>query len=196
MVALSRILVIWPWKIWFGKASIVKVTGWPRCTLPMSASLTDTHTWMRVRSLAIRKRLGVLRLETTVWPMFTRRSIMMPLTGDMMVQYSKLTSMSHNVFKIRPPVAVRQCGSMPSQTQRNSGAPPSCYGAASYGHSYLLAPVRHPAVSRQARHVEKSSPAPPVVAHRDASPGSGAEDLGGTGPLDTSLDHRLALAPR
>src|SRR5215813_7578546 len=112
------------------------------------------------------------------------------------IMYSKLTSMSHNVFKIRPPVAVRQCGSMPSQTQRNSGAPPSCYGAASYGHSYLLAPVRHPAVSRQARHVEKSSPAPPVVAHRDASPGSGAEDLGGTGPLDTSLDHRLALAPR
>ena len=98
--------------------------------------------------------------------------------------------MSHNVFKIRPPVAVRQCGSMPSQTQRNSGAPPSGYGAASYGHSSLLAPVRHPAVSRQARHVEKSSPAPPVVAHRDASPGSGAEDLGGTGPLDTSLDHR------
>src|SRR5262249_2174307 len=62
------------------------------------------------------------------------------VTIDNVTIYSKLTSMSHNVFKIRPPVAVRQCGSMPSQTQRNSGAPPSCYGAASYGHSYLLAP--------------------------------------------------------
>src|SRR5262245_52930561 len=71
---------------------------------------------------------------------------------------SKMTSMSHNVFKIRPQAAVWQCDRMPSQTQRISGAPHSCYGAASYGHYYLFAPVRHVPVSRHARHVERSSP--------------------------------------
>ncbi len=55
----------------------------------MSASLTETHTWMRVRSLAIRKRLGAFRLDTTVWPMLTRRSMITPLTGDLIVQYSR-----------------------------------------------------------------------------------------------------------
>ena len=51
----------------------------------MSASLTDAHTCIRRKSLAIRNRLGALRLATTVWPMFTRRSMMTPRTGDVMV---------------------------------------------------------------------------------------------------------------
>ena len=49
---------------------------------PMSASFTATETRRRVRSLAIRNRLGAFRLATTVWPMLTRRSIMTPFTGD------------------------------------------------------------------------------------------------------------------
>ena len=53
---------------------------------PMSASFTATQTCMRVRSLAIRNRLGALRLETTVWPILTRRSMMVPLTGEVIVQ--------------------------------------------------------------------------------------------------------------
>jgi hypothetical protein len=41
---------------------------------------------MHLRSLAIRNRLGALRLETTVCPMFTRRSMMTPSTGEVIVQ--------------------------------------------------------------------------------------------------------------
>ena len=104
--------------------------------------------------------------------------------------------MSHNVFKIRSQAPVWQCDRMPSQTQRISGAPHSCYGAASHGHCYLFAPVRHDPVSRYARHLERSSPSRPVLAHCHASPVSRAENLGRTGPLDAGLDHRLALSPR
>ncbi len=50
----------------------------------MSASLTEAQTCIRLRSLAIRNRLGALRLATTVWPTFTRRSMITPLTGDLM----------------------------------------------------------------------------------------------------------------
>src|SRR5215471_6125815 len=103
---------------------------------------------------------------------------------------SKMTSMSHNVFKIRPQAAVWQCDRMPSQTQWISGAPHSCYGAASYGHGYLFAPVRHAAVSRHARYVERSSPSHLVLAQRHAGPVSRAENLGRTGSLDAGLDHR------
>ena len=53
---------------------------------PMSASFTEAQTWMRFKSLAIRNKLGVFKLEATVSPMFTRRSIMIPLTGDKIVQ--------------------------------------------------------------------------------------------------------------
>src|SRR4051794_17648594 len=60
--------------------------------LPMSASLTDAQTWRRLRSLAMRNRLGAFRLDTTVWPTFTRRSMMTPLTGDLIVQYPRLIS--------------------------------------------------------------------------------------------------------
>src|SRR5262245_3359374 len=44
--------------------------------------------------------------------------------------------------------------------------------------------------------MERSSPSQAVLAHRHASPVSGAENLRRTGPLDAGLDHRLALAPR
>ena len=56
----------------------------------MSASLTDTQISIFFKSFAIRKRLDALMLETTVWPMFTRRSMITPCTGDLMVQYSRL----------------------------------------------------------------------------------------------------------
>ena len=64
----------------------MKLTGCPGRMFPMSASFTDTQTCIRVRSLARRKRLGALRLETTVCPMFTRRSMIWPLTGLLIVQ--------------------------------------------------------------------------------------------------------------
>ena len=48
----------------------------------MSASLTDAQTCNSFRSLAIKNRLAAPRLETTVWPTLTRRSIMTPLIGD------------------------------------------------------------------------------------------------------------------
>ena len=63
----------------------VKLTGWPAWMRPTSASFTATHTCIRRRSCAMRNRLGALRLATTVWPMFTRRSMMTPFTGDLMV---------------------------------------------------------------------------------------------------------------
>ena len=53
---------------------------------PMSASLTDAQTWIRLKSLASRKRLEALNEETTVCPTLTRRSTIVPLTGDLMSQ--------------------------------------------------------------------------------------------------------------
>ncbi len=64
----------------------MKPTGSPGRIRPMSASFTATHTCMRLRSLAIRKRLGAFRLATTVCPMFTRRSMITPRTGERIVQ--------------------------------------------------------------------------------------------------------------
>ena len=52
----------------------------------MSASLTDAQTCIRRRSLASKKRLEALIAETTVCPTLTRRSMITPLTGDLMVQ--------------------------------------------------------------------------------------------------------------
>ena len=66
MEALRRTLPTSPLKVSPGNASTVKVTGCPERTLPISASLTDTQICIRLRSLAIRKRLGVLRLAATV----------------------------------------------------------------------------------------------------------------------------------
>src|SRR5215471_7245354 len=110
--------------------------------------------------------------------------------------FSKMTSMSHNAFKIRAQVAVWQCDSIAPQLQGMSGTSHSVHGAARYGHSDLSASVRHTAVSRYARPVERASPSHPVLAHRHASPVSGAENLGRTGSLDAGLDYRLALPPR
>src|SRR5215475_5637030 len=107
-----------------------------------------------------------------------------------------MTPMSHNVFTIKPQAAVWQCDSMAPQIRRMSSVSHFVHGAASYGHSYLLAPVRHTAVSRYARPVERASPSHPVLAHRHAGPVSGAENLGRTGSLDAGLDYRLALPPR
>src|SRR5579871_305438 len=81
-----------PLNVRSGNASTVNVTAWPGLMLLMSASLTDAQTWRRLRSLASRNRLGAFRLDTTVWPMFTRRSTMTPLTGATMVQYRRLVS--------------------------------------------------------------------------------------------------------
>ena len=115
--------------------------------------------------------------------------------------YSKMTSLSHNAFKIRAQAAVWQCERwqcerMPSQTRRIWGAPHSCHGAAVYGHNHLFAVVHHMPVARHARRVERASPSHPLLAHRHASPVSRAENRGRIGPLDTGLDHCLALAPR
>src|SRR5262245_8128627 len=69
-------------------------------------------------------------------------------------------------------------------------------GAACYGYGHLFAPVRHDPVSRDARHLEKSAPPRSVLAGLHASPVPRAQNLGRTRPLDTGLDHGLALAPR
>src|SRR5437016_2285090 len=94
-----------PRKTWPGYASTLNVTGWPEWMLPMSASLTDAHTCSRFRSLAIRNRLGALRLDTTVWPTLTRRSMMTPLTGDLIVQYPRLVSARPSVALARARLA-------------------------------------------------------------------------------------------
>src|SRR6266576_385083 len=53
------------------------------------ARMDATEICIFVRSLAMRKRLGALKLATTVCPTFTRRSMITPLTGDLMVQKSR-----------------------------------------------------------------------------------------------------------
>ena len=58
----------------------------PGRMLPISASLTETHICIWLKSLAMRKMLDALMLETTVCPMLTRRSMMMPSTGEVMTQ--------------------------------------------------------------------------------------------------------------
>src|SRR5262245_59333915 len=70
----------------------------------------------------------------------------------------------------------------------------SCHGTAGYDHSHLFAPVRHPPLSRDAWHLEKSPPPYAVLARGDASPLPWAEDRGRTYPLDPSACHSLALA--
>ena len=52
----------------------------------MSASLTLAQICSRVRSCAIRNKLGALSEATTVCPMFTRRSMIVPFTGDLMTR--------------------------------------------------------------------------------------------------------------
>ncbi len=52
----------------------------------MSASSMAAVTFMRERSLAMEKRLGVLKLAATVWPTSTTRDTTTPSTGAVMVQ--------------------------------------------------------------------------------------------------------------
>src|SRR5215470_19205147 len=89
-----------------------------------------------------------------------------------------------------------QCGIMTTQKCRIPGYPHSLHGAAGYGHSHLFAPVCHDPVSRDAWHLEKPSSPPPLLAGLHASPVPRAENLGRACPLDSGLDHGLALSPR
>src|SRR5207302_9892531 len=84
---------------WRGKAPTVDWTGWPSWTAPMSVSLTEAQICIRLRSLAIRNRLGALRLATTVWPMLTRRSRITPLTGDRIVVYRRFAVASSRLAR-------------------------------------------------------------------------------------------------
>ncbi len=85
MLAFRRICATLPRNVSRGKAPTVNRTPCPTWMAPTSVSLTEAQISIRLRSLAIRKRLGALRLATTVWPMFTRRSRMTPLTGELIV---------------------------------------------------------------------------------------------------------------
>ena len=64
----------------------MNVTGWPAWMLPTSASFTEAHTCIRRRSLAIRNKLGALMADTTVCPAFIRRAMIVPFTGERIVQ--------------------------------------------------------------------------------------------------------------
>src|SRR2546425_4915577 len=70
------------------------------------------------------------------------------------------------------------------------------HGAVCSDHGHLFAPFCHDPVSRNARHLEKPSSPPPLLAGLHASPLPRAENLRRACPLDTGLDHGLALAPR
>ena len=58
MLAFSRICETLPSNASRGKELTVKRTTWPSWIEPMSVSLTDDQISRRLRSLAIRKRLG------------------------------------------------------------------------------------------------------------------------------------------
>ena len=75
-----------PTKVTPGKASQENVTSMPGLMFPMSASFTETQTCIFAKSFATRKMLEAAWLETTVWPMLTRRSMMTPSIGAVMVQ--------------------------------------------------------------------------------------------------------------
>ena len=62
------------------------ITFIPGLILPISASLTETHTCILRKSVAIRKMLDALMLDTSVCPTLTRRSMMIPSTGEVMTQ--------------------------------------------------------------------------------------------------------------
>ena len=75
-----------PWKVRVGYASTVKSTLWPSTTPPMSASATFESICILVRSFAIWKIVGVLKLDATVWPSSTARKITTPSTGETILQ--------------------------------------------------------------------------------------------------------------
>src|SRR5438046_3122909 len=61
-----------------------------------------------------------------------------------------------------------------------------------YDCGHLFAPVRHAPFSWDARRLETSSPACPLLAYRYASSLPWTENVGRAGTLDARLDHRLA----
>ena len=85
VVACCRTCVTTPWKVSLGKASTEKLTRCPSFTSPMSASSTSAMTRMSVRSLAMVKRVGVLKLEATVCPSSTSFFSTTPSMGLVMV---------------------------------------------------------------------------------------------------------------
>ena len=91
MLAFRRICETLPSNVSRGRALTVKCTICPTWIEPMSVSLTDDQISRRLRSLAIRKRLGAFRPADDLWPMFTRRSRITPLTGERIVVYPRLT---------------------------------------------------------------------------------------------------------
>src|SRR6266567_4296904 len=78
----------------------------------------------------------------------------------------------------------------------DSLSPHPFYGAASYGHGHLFAPVRHDPVSRDAWQVEKSPPPRALLARGHAGPFPRAANLGRPRPLAPRRDHGGALSAR
>src|SRR5688572_30842268 len=72
--------------------------------------------------------------------------------------------------------------------------PYSCHETAGYSPSYLFASVHRCPLSWAARYVEKSLSPHALLARSHASPLSGAENLGRTGPLDASPSHGVVLS--
>ncbi len=92
VVALSRTCRTVPLKVRPWYASTVKVTTMPARILPTSASATLVSTCMRVRSSATVKSVGVWSEAATVCPTSTLREITVPLMGEMIVVYLRLSS--------------------------------------------------------------------------------------------------------
>ena len=67
-----------------GNAWTVKKASCPTRTSPTSASLTLVSTCIFVRSLPMRKSVGLWRLAATVWPTSIERVITVPTTGETM----------------------------------------------------------------------------------------------------------------
>src|SRR6266566_7341006 len=88
------------------------------------------------------------------------------------------------------------CDRMGAQAHRTHGDFPPLQSMVCYDCRHLLALLCHDPVSRNARHLEKPSSPPPLLACLHASPLPRAENLRRACPLDTGLDHGLALAPR
>src|SRR5713226_2963582 len=93
------------------------------------------------------------------------------------------------------PMSKGACDRIEPQECPTHGHSHPLHGAVCYDHGHLFAPVRHAAVSRNARYLEKPSSPHLVLACVHASPVSGTENPGRTRPMDASPDHGLALSP-
>ena len=80
-----------------GNASTVNDAADPSLTPPMSPSLTFVSICIFVRSVAMRKSVGVWKLAATVWPIVTLRETTVPSTGETMFVYPRLTSADFSV---------------------------------------------------------------------------------------------------